>query len=258
MPKKFFPDFKAEINALRAHHSALSINGFHKHILSEHPDVLFKHEVDNISYSVLLMMLNPEYEQRRREHKREHMREYHQKPEVKQREREYKREYSQRPEVKQRRREHKCEHMREYNQRPDVKQRKREYNQRPEVKQRKREYNRKYHQRPEIKQHTREYNREYMRKYSQIPKLDIEDAILNLFDKEACSVEYLRGRFLEEYNIRVQPSEIERAIQRLQERLGPNSPIVDAEEPSRDETLYKLNRASPYWRVCDGFARSME
>ncbi len=191
MSKKFSPDFKAEINVLRAAHSALSIKVFHKHMLSEHPDVLFKHEVDNISYSALLMMLNPEYEQRTRE--------YSQRPEVKQRRREYKREYSQRPEVKQRERE-----------------------------------------------------------YYQRPKLDIVDAVLTLFDKEACSVEYLRGRFLEEYNIRVQPSEIESAIQRLQERLGPNSPIVDAKEPSRNETLYKLNHASPYWRVCDGFARSME
>jgi hypothetical protein len=79
--------------------------------------------------------------------------------------------------------------------------------------------------------------------------------IMPIFDKEICSSQYLSDKILEKYGRRVTQQRIENSIQTLESELRDNSPIILASQNKIEGALYKLNKKSPYWGLCDGFAK---
>ncbi len=161
-------------------------------------------------------------------------------------------------------------------QRPDIAARKRkrgrEYSQRPEVKERKKEYMKNYYQRPEVKERQREHQKKYQQKpevkarqkaYYQKPEVrdrltiikNLANYILEVFDSEILTAEQIRMNLTEQFEVHFpNPKEVEKKIDDviadMEKDFGEvNSPIVNIGEQE-----YKLNKKSPYWRVCDGFA----
>ncbi len=83
------------------------------------------------------------------------------------------------------------------------------------------------------------------------------DMFMAVFDKEICSSKYLSGRVFEEYGLKLAVKRIEASIKTLETELGNNSPIVLDTQSEKEGILYKINKESPYWRLCDGFDKQI-
>lgn len=81
------------------------------------------------------------------------------------------------------------------------------------------------------------------------------DTILSVFDKGICSSKYLSDNIFDKYGMKISHARIENSLKSLGCELGANSPIVFRSENKIEGMLYKLNKKSPYWGLCDGFAK---
>jgi len=91
----------------------------------------------------------------------------------------------------------------------------------------------------------KERQKEYTRRQMIREKLD--SIIITLFDKEEFSGEDLQSSLLISYGVKVEQKKIEDAILSLENRVKEKSPIIF------EHGKYKLNKISPYWKVCDGY-----
>ncbi len=119
----------------------------------------------------------------------------------------------------------------------------REYYSRPEVKEKQREYQREYRSRPEVKERQRKYQREYK------TFRNLEFIIINIFDSEEFTEQELRTKLWQVTGKLFEFKAIRKAISSLEENLERNSPIIYDDNDGK----YKLNKESPYWRICNGY-----